>query len=142
MDFDLSDDHRLLEQATREWGAFDLIFEASGFSPFVFEAAAALAPNGVLILSGVTGGSRRVEVDADAFNQALVLGNRAIVGTVNASRDDFVRGVGDLLRAEAFHPGWLGQLLTTPVRGLDDAEAVVAALEDAEAIKAFVEIAG
>ena len=39
----------------------------------------------------------------------------------------------------AFHPGWLGQLLTTPIHGLD-ASAVLPALDDPDAIKAYVEI--
>lgn len=124
----------------RNDGRFDLIFEASGFSPFVFDAASALAANGVLVLSGVTAGGRRIEVDANAFNQGLVLGNRVVVGTVNASHDDFVRGVADLLRAEASYPGWLGRLLTTSVVGLDDAGAILAALDAPATIKAFVEI--
>lgn len=136
----LSTERTDLATVARNQGSFDLVFEASGFSPFVFEAANALAPNGVLVLSGVTGGSRTIEIDADVFNQGLVLGNRVIVGTVNASRDDFVRGVTDMLRAEAFHPAWLGQLLTTPVAGLDDADAVLAALEDPATIKAYVEV--
>jgi len=121
-------------------GPFDLIFEASGYSPLAFEAAGVLGTNGVLVLSGVTGGERMIEVDANAINQGFVLGNKVMVGTVNASRDDFVRGVTDMLRAEAFHPGWLGRLLTTPIHGLDDCAAVVAALEDKGAIKAYVEI--
>lgn len=129
-----------LATASQAHGPFDLVFEASGYSPFAFEAARLLAANGVLVLSGVTGGERKLEIDANAVNQSLVLGNKVVVGTVNASRDDFVRGVEDLLRAEAFHPGWLGQLLTTPVHGLADAGSVVAALDDEAAIKAFVEV--
>jgi glucose 1-dehydrogenase len=129
-----------LAAASEAHGPFDLIFEASGNSPFAFEAAGVLAPNGVLVLSGVTGGERTIQIDANAINQGFVLGNKVMVGTVNASRDDFVRGVEDLLRAEAFHPGWLGQLLTTPVVGLGDAAAVLAALDDRDAIKGFVEV--
>ena len=129
-----------LAAAAGAHGPFDLIFEASGFSPFAFEAAGVLAANGVLVLSGVTGGERTIEIDANAINQGFVLGNKVMVGIVNASRDDFVRGVDDLLRAEAFHPGWLGRMLTTPVDGLDDAAAVLAALEDRDTIKAFVQL--
>jgi threonine dehydrogenase-like Zn-dependent dehydrogenase len=135
-----STDETDLAEASRARGPFDLIFEASGFSPLAFEAARVLGANGVLVLSGVTGGERTIEIDANAINQGFVLGNKVMVGTVNASRDDFVRGVEDMLRAEAFYPGWLGQLLTTPVAGLDDADAVLAALEDRETIKAYVEI--
>src|SRR5919204_130504 len=76
----------------------------------------------------------RVGVDADAFNQGFVLGNKVLVGTVNASRDDFVRGVDDLVRAEALHPGWLGRLLTNPVHGLENyAEMLRLLTEDKDA---------
>ena len=136
----LSTEETDVAAAGRDRGPFDLIFEASGFSPFVFEAATILATNGVLVLSGVTAGEHSVEVDANAFNQSLVLGNKVVLGTVNASRDDFVRGAADMLRAEEAHPGWLQGLLTTPVHGLDDAEAVLTALEEADTIKAFVDI--
>lgn len=121
-------------------GPFDLIFEASGFSPLAFEAAAALGANGLLVLSGVTGGERVIEIDANRINQGFVLGNKVMVGTVNASRDDFVRGVDHLLAAEALHPGWLERLLTSPVQGLDDPMAVLAALDQRESIKAFVDL--
>jgi threonine dehydrogenase-like Zn-dependent dehydrogenase len=136
----LSTDTTDLAAASKDRGPFDLIFEASGFSPLAFEAARVLAPNGVLVLSGVTGGERVIEIDANSINQSFVLGNKVMVGTVNASRDDFVRGVEDMLRAEAFYPGWLERLLTTPVEGLGEAEAVLAALEDKDTIKAYVQV--
>src|SRR5262249_52540928 len=122
-------------------GPFDLIFEATGFSPLVFEAMGApLAKNGVLVLASVTGGSRTIEVDADAINQGFVLGNKAMVGTVNASRDDFVRGVDDLVKAESLYPGWLGQLLTTPIAGLENYDLMLRALtDDTDASKAHAE---
>src|SRR5579859_3371397 len=131
-----------LEQVAAEHGPFDVIFEATGFSPLVFEAAKALGKNGVLVLASVTGGQRTAEVDADVINQGFVLGNKVMVGTVNASRDDFVRGVDDLVKAEAVYPGWLERLLTTPIAGLERYEDMLRALtEDADAIKVFVQIA-
>jgi len=134
-------DHAPLAKVAAEHGPFDVIFEATGFSPLVFEAAKALGKNGVLVLASVTGGHRTTEIDADAINQGFVLGNKVMVGTVNASRDDFVRGVDDLVKAEAVYPGWLGRLLTTPVAGLDRYEDMLRALtEDADAIKVYVEI--
>ena len=76
------------------------------------------------------------------INQGFVLGNKVMVGTVNASRDDFVRGVDDLVKAEALYPGWLGRLLTTPIASLDDYEAMLRALtEDTDAIKVYMEVA-
>jgi glucose 1-dehydrogenase len=122
-------------------GPFDVILEASGFSPLAFEAAASLGINGVLILAGVTGGEHLVQIDANRINQGFVLGNKVMVGTVNASRDDYVRGVDHLLAAEATHPGWLGRLMTTPVAGLEDPAAVIEALDAPDVIKAYVNVA-
>jgi len=137
----VSSEETSLAEASAEHGPFDLIFEATGFSPLAFEAAEVLAKNGVLVLASVTGGNRKAEVRSDRINQGFVLGNKVMVGTVNASRDDFERGVTDLVRAEAFYPGWLGKLLTTPVDGLDSYEEMLRRLiEDEDAIKVFVAV--
>ncbi len=120
-------------------GPFDIIFEATGYSPLAFEAAEVLAKNGVLVLSGVSGGDTHADVPADRINQGFVLGNKVMVGTVNASRDDFVAGVDDLIKAEVRYPGWLAQLLTTPIHGLEGwAELLPQLEENADAIKVFV----
>jgi threonine dehydrogenase-like Zn-dependent dehydrogenase len=133
---------RPLAVVAREYGPFDLIAEATGFSPLAFEAAAALGKNGVLVLASVTGGDRTIEIPADRINQGFVLGNKVMVGTVNASRGDFERGVDDLIKAEAFYPGWLGKLLTTPIDGLDNwAEMLERLTDDREAIKVYVQVA-
>lgn len=131
----------LTDTAARQ-GPFDVMFEATGFSPLVFEAAEALGKNGVLILSSVTGGDRQVNVPSDRINQGFVLGNKVMVGTVNASLDDYQRGVDDLIKADALFPGWLERLLTTPVEGLDTyAEMLRHLTEDPDAIKVYVQIA-
>jgi glucose 1-dehydrogenase len=127
-------------QAAEEHGPFDLMFEATGYSPLVFEAAEVLGKNGVLVAASVTGGDRKAEVPSDKINQSFVLGNKVMVGTVNASREDFERGVADLIRAEAIFPGWLGKLLTTPVHGLDNYEEMIEHLERGDGIKVYVEV--
>lgn len=96
----------------KEHGPFDIIVEASRFSPLALQAAEALGKNGVLVLSSVIGGEKKVEINADRINEGFVLGNKVMVGTVNASRADFISGVNDLVKAEAFFPGWLNKLLT------------------------------
>ena len=64
-----------------------------------------------------------------------------MVGTVNAARDDFEEAVEDLLRAEAFHPGWLERLITTRIDGLGGhAEMLRRLVEDESAIKVVVEV--
>jgi threonine dehydrogenase-like Zn-dependent dehydrogenase len=129
-----------LSEAAQEYGPFDVMLEATGFSPLVFEAAEALGKNGVLVLASVTGGDRKAEVPADMINQGFVLGNKVMVGTVNASRADFESGVNDLIKAEALYPGWLAKLLTTPVDGLEKFPEMLEHLEKADGIKVFVEV--
>src|SRR5919198_3074834 len=130
-----------LAEAAERHGPFDLIVEATGFSPLAFEGAQVLGKNGVLVLVSVTGGDRRVEVPSDAINQGFVLGNKVMVGSVNASPADFASGRDDLVKAQAFYPGWLEKLLTTPVRGLENYEQMVRELtENSDAIKVFVEV--
>lgn len=138
----VSSREKTLAEVTAESGPFDLIFEATGFSPLVFQAAEVLGKNGVLVLSGITGGDTKAEVNADKINQSFVLGNKVMVGTVNASRADFVSGVNDMVKAEALYPGWLNKLLTTKIHGLENyAEMLRHLTEDKEAIKVFVEVA-
>jgi threonine dehydrogenase-like Zn-dependent dehydrogenase len=125
-----------------KYGPFDIIFEATGFSPVVFESMQALGKNGVLVLSSVTGGDRRIEVPADQINLDFVLGNKVMVGTVNANREYFEMGVKDLAQAEAEYPGWLKQLLTHPVKGLENYSALFDKLLNPNgAIKVFCELA-
>lgn len=126
----------------KHYGPFDLIFEATGFSPVVFESMRALGKNGVLVLSSVTGGDRKIEVAADKINLEFVLGNKVMVGTVNANREYFEIGVRDMAQAEAQYPGWLKQLLTHPIEGLASYTELFDTLTTARgAIKVFCEVA-
>jgi threonine dehydrogenase-like Zn-dependent dehydrogenase len=124
-------------------GPFDLIVDATGSSPLAFRAAEILGKNGVLVLASVTGGEVTAELPTDHINQGFVLGNKVMVGTVNSHRDDFVEGVEDLLRSEANYPGWLAQLITTRVDGLERYDEMLRHLrDDRDAIKIVVEVAG
>src|SRR5918912_3127027 len=131
-----------LAEASEARGPFDLMVDATGFSPIVWEAAEVLGKNGVLVLASITGGNRKATIESDKINQGFVLGNKVMVGTVNASPNDFRTGVDDLIKAEAIYPGWLKQLLTTPIAGLERHEEMIRALtEDRDAIKVYVEVA-
>lgn len=131
-----------IEDAAGEHGQFDLIFEATGFSPLVFEAMCVLlGKNGVIVLSSVTGGMRKVEVPSDAINLDFVLGNKVMVGTVSANREHFEAGLRDIAISEAQNPGWLGQLLTHPVLGLEGYGKALKLLGAPGVIKVFVEVA-
>jgi glucose 1-dehydrogenase len=129
-------------QGAIEFGPFDVIFEATGFSPIAFDSMLALAKNGVLVLSSVTGGDRHYEVPADRINLGFVLGNKVMVGTVNANREYFERGVEDMALAEADFTGWLEQLLTHPIRGLENYRELLETLTTGkDAIKVYCEVA-
>ncbi|BAC89108.1 glucose 1-dehydrogenase [Gloeobacter violaceus] len=131
-----------LAEASKAHGPFDLIFEATGFAPLVFEAMNILGKNGVLVLSSVTGGGRNIEIPADRINLGFVLGNKVVVGTVNANREYFELGVRDFCLAEMQYPGWLAKLLTHPVEGLENYQELIDTLTEAKgAIKVFCEIA-
>ncbi|HEX6279799.1 MAG TPA: glucose 1-dehydrogenase [Pyrinomonadaceae bacterium] len=122
-------------------GSFDIIFEATGFSPIVFDAMQALGKNGVLVLSSVTGGDRKVEVPADKINLEFVLGNKVMVGTVNANREYFELGARDMASAVLEYGDWLKKLLTHPVKGLENYEELFEALTNGkDVIKAYCEI--
>jgi threonine dehydrogenase-like Zn-dependent dehydrogenase len=128
--------------AAKQHGPFDLIFEATGNSSVVFESMRALAKNGVLILSSVTGGDKMIQVPADRINLEFVLGNKVMVGTVNANREYFESGVRDMVQAEAEYPGWLSKLLTDPVKGLENYAEIFRKLASPNgAIKVFCEVA-
>lgn len=53
-----------------------------------------------------------MEICSDCFNQGLVLGNKAVVGSVNAHRRDFEEGIGHLLTIENRWPDLLRKLIT------------------------------
>jgi threonine dehydrogenase-like Zn-dependent dehydrogenase len=131
-----------ISDGARKYGPFDLIFEATGYSPVVFDSLQGLGKNGVLVLSSVTGGDRRVEVPADKINLDFVLGNKVMVGTVNANREYFELGVRDMAQAEAEYAGWLTRLLTHPVKGLQNYRDLFDKLATAKgAIKVFCDVA-
>ena len=128
--------------AAAKFGPFDLVFEGTGSSNVVFDSMQTIARNGVLVLSSITGGSKKLEVPADKINLEFVLGNKVMVGTVNASRENFESGVRDMAEAELEYPGWLSRLLTNPVRGLDNYRELFAQLQNPNgAIKIYCDVA-
>jgi threonine dehydrogenase-like Zn-dependent dehydrogenase len=132
---------RAISDAASEFGPYDLIFEGTGSSAVVFESMQVLGKNGVLVLTSITGGNHTLEVPADRINLEFVLGNKVMVGSVNASRDNFETGVRDMSQAEAEYPGWLRQLLTHPVQGLDGYRELFDRLQNPNgAIKIFCEV--
>jgi glucose 1-dehydrogenase len=128
--------------AVRQFGPFDIIFEATGVSAVAFDGMLALGKNGVLVLSSVTGGDRTLTVPADRINLEFVLGNKVMVGTVNANREYFETGVQHMAMAEAQYAGWLSRLLTHRVEGLENYRQLIDLLTTGRGvIKVYCEVA-
>lgn len=129
------------QDACKQHGPFDLVFEATGSSRVAFQCMEILNKNGILILTSITGGKARVEIPADEINLRFVLDNKVLFGSVNAHREYFELGVKDFAHAEAAHKGWLEKLLTNPIKGLDNyAEMMRQLTEDKRAVKVYVEL--
>ncbi|WP_276259619.1 glucose 1-dehydrogenase [Haloglomus litoreum] len=74
----------------------DLVYEATGYARHAFECIEALAPGGVAALLGVPG-DWTFEVDGGRLHRELVMGNRALVGSVNSGPRHFEAAI-DRLR--------------------------------------------
>ncbi|MEM9646450.1 MAG: glucose dehydrogenase, partial [Planctomycetota bacterium] len=83
-----------------------------------------------------------VEIPSDNINLEWVLGNKLLLGSVNANRTHFESGIRDLALGEMMYPGVLERILTNPVDGLDNYKEMMRLLvEDKDALKVFVNVA-
>jgi threonine dehydrogenase-like Zn-dependent dehydrogenase len=131
-----------LEQLTAKIGKADLIIDATGSSQLAFSAMECLGHNGALVWTSITGGQRTVQVPADNLNLTWVLGNKLLLGSVNANRRHFEAGIADLALGEVTYPGVIERILTNPVRGIENYQEMMRLLvEDKQALKVFVELA-
>jgi threonine dehydrogenase-like Zn-dependent dehydrogenase len=138
----VSTQHKSIAELAAEVGKADLIVEATGNSSIAFESMRVLGHNGVLVWHSVTGGDRRVEVPSDQLNIEFVLGNKLLLGSVNANREHFEAGIRDLALGEVMFPGVTQRILTHPISGLDNYQQMMRLLvEDNDALKVFVEVA-
>lgn len=131
-----------LKELAEECGKPDLIIEATGSSAVAFECMEVLGHNGCIVWTSITGGERRVEVPSDAVNLNWVLGNKLLVGSVNANFRHFESGISDLALGEVTYPGVLEKILTNPVDGLENyGEMMRLLVEDRDALKVYVDVA-
>lgn len=130
-----------LEECSKEHGPYDLIFEAAGNSSLAFETINLLGKNGVLILSNITGSGRKLEISENLKEAGFSLGNKVIVGSVNANREYFEMGIKDLCFAQFQWPTWLNKLLTDKVKGMENVQELIQILQEGKnTIKAVCEL--
>ena len=138
----MSTSERPLEQLAEEVGKADIIIEATGSSAIAFNSMNVLGHNGVLVWTSITGGDRKTEVASDKINLDWVLGNKLLLGTVNANRTHFEQGIRDLAYGEVMYPGQVERILTNPVDGLENfAEMIRLLVEEKSALKVWVNVA-
>ena len=96
----------------------------------------------MLVWHSVTGGDRQTEVPSDQINIEFVLGNKLLVGSVNANREHFESGIRDLALGEVMYPNVIERILTNPVDGLDNyGEMMRLLVEEKTALKVYVNVA-
>jgi len=131
-----------LEELAAKHGKPDLIVEATGSSAIAFECMQHLGHNGCIVWTSITGGERKVDVPSDHLNLNWVLGNKLLVGSVNANFRHFESGISDLALGEVTFPGVLEKILTNPVDGFENyAEMMRLLVEDRDALKVYVNVA-
>ena len=129
-------------ELVKKVGKADLIIDATGSSKIAFEAMQALGHNGALVWTSITGGKNETSVPSDKVNIEWVLGNKLLVGSVNANREHFESGIKDLALGEMMYPNVLKKILTNPVVGLDNYKEMMRLLvEDNSALKVYVDVA-
>ncbi|HBY94310.1 MAG TPA: alcohol dehydrogenase [Chloroflexi bacterium] len=118
-------------------GPMDLIVEAAGVARLAFNLLDALAFDAVYVLTGIPAGDRLIDIHGPALARHLVLGNQAMVGSVNAARDHFQMAVQDLAIADKRWPGHVARLMTGHYPATEFPKAL--APQEADEIKVVVD---
>lgn len=81
-------------------GRFDLVVECAGYAQLAARCLGLLHRNGVACLLGIDGRRQQVEIDGPTLALEAILQNHVLFGSVNAHRQDWLRGVDDLARLD------------------------------------------
>jgi glucose 1-dehydrogenase len=112
----------------------DIVIECTGVGQVIIDAAELTPPGAIIALTGLSHSERVLEMLPEAMNNALVLGNRVVFGTVSAARRHYDLAADALARAD---PDWLAQLIT---RRLPPEEWTAALKKRPEDIKIVVDM--
>jgi glucose 1-dehydrogenase len=98
---------------------YDAVFEATGNAAVALEAQRLTSVNGIVSYLGIYGQGQSTYDAGKAFTD-LVLGNRALFGSVNANKTYFLKGARDLARIKNKWDGFLDRIITRKVSPTDD----------------------
>ena len=94
-----------------EVGGFDLVVEATGNAQVMADTIGMLRRNGVACLLGLDARRRRVELEGRVIGVDTILENRAVFGSVNANRVDWLAAVDSLDQARERWPDLLPEFI-------------------------------
>ena len=112
----------------------DIVLECTGAARLVWDAVAQAAPSGIVCLTGVSTGGRKLSVDVGALNRELVLENNVVFGTVNANRRHYQAAADALAQADK---EWLEQVITRRVPVRQWSKALVREPHDVKTVMEF-----
>jgi threonine dehydrogenase-like Zn-dependent dehydrogenase len=87
----------------------DVIVECTGVGQVIADSIQAVAPGGVVCLTGVGSGGRTVGLTTADVASNVVLRNNVVVGSVNANKRHWYKAGEVLARAD---PAWLARMIT------------------------------
>jgi len=97
----------------RTQGGYDVVMECTGVPEIIKYVLGFQDPNLIVCLTGLSPAPSEVKLDVAPWNQAMVLGNQVVFGTVNANRRHYEQAAQALARADK---GWLERLITRKIR--------------------------
>jgi threonine dehydrogenase-like Zn-dependent dehydrogenase len=87
----------------------EILIECTGVASLIFDAMQCTPPNGIVCLTGISSGGRKLEVDMTSLNRGMVLENDVVFGSVNANRRHYELAADSLAKADL---RWLERLIT------------------------------
>jgi threonine dehydrogenase-like Zn-dependent dehydrogenase len=90
----------------------DVVVECTGVGSLVLDVIEHVGPNGIVVLAGITSGTRSVGTELDALNKGMVLSNEVVFGSVNAAFRHYELAAAALDRADL---SWLTRLISRRV---------------------------
>lgn len=112
----------------------DVVIECTGAPPVIAEAIERSAPGAIVCLTGLGKPKGPVSLDVAAFNDAMVLGNRVVFGSVNANLRHYRQAAEAL---EAADRRWLDRVITRRVPPQEWIDAYEHRADDIKTVVAF-----
>jgi glucose 1-dehydrogenase len=115
----------------------DVILECTGVGQLISDSIRAIAPGGVICLTGVGRGGHTNPLPVAEMASHAVLRNNVIVGSVNANKRHWYKAAEALAQA---NPSWLSRLITRCERPTDFHKALARTAEDIKVVIQFAEV--